>query len=58
MLFYRVSHNFALDLSTHRHIFMAVLQTSLKHDCELWKTNECQAKALGPYSYVLVRGCP
>ena len=43
---YRVLHNFALDLRTHRHILMAVLQPSLEYGCEVWNTIKCQAKAL------------
>ena len=43
---YRVLHNFALDLKTRRHIFMAVLRPSLEYGCEVWNTNKCQAKAL------------
>ena len=43
---YRVLHNFALDLRTHRHMFMAVLRPSLEYGCEVWNTNKQQAKAL------------
>ena len=32
---YRVLYNFALDLTTCRHIFMAMLQPSLEYGCEL-----------------------
>ena len=43
---YHVLHNFALDLRTRRHIFMAVLQPSLEYGCEVWNANKCQARAL------------
>ena len=43
---YRILHNFALDLRTRRHIFMAVLRPSLEYGCEVWNANKCQAKAL------------
>ena len=43
---YRVLHNFALDLTTRRHILMAVLRPSLEYGCEVWNTNKCQARAL------------
>ena len=43
---YRVLHNFALDLKTRRHIFMAVLRPSLEYGCEVWNTTKCQDKAL------------
>ena len=43
---YRVLHNFALDSRPHRHILMAVLQSSLEYDCEVWYINKYQAKAL------------
>ena len=43
---YRVLHNFALDLRTHKHILMAVLRHSLEYGCEVWNTNKCQAQAL------------
>ena len=33
---YGVLHNFALDLRTRRHIFMAVLRPSLEYGCEVW----------------------
>ena len=57
---YRVVHNLALDLRTRRDILMAVVQPSLKYDCEVWNSNKCQAKALDSiqlcvYKYVL--GC-
>ena len=32
---YKVLHNFALDLTTRRHILMAVLGPSLEYGCEV-----------------------
>ena len=50
---YQVLHNFALDLSTCRHISRAVLRPSLEYGCEVWNTNKCQTKVLGsPYNYM------
>ena len=43
---YEILHNFAFDLKTRRHILMAVLRPSWEYHCEVWNTNECQAKAL------------
>ena len=42
---YQVLYNFALDLRTHRHILMAMLQSSLEYGCEVWSATKCQAKA-------------
>ena len=44
--FYRVLYNFALDLTSQRHIFMAMLQPSLEYGCEVWNANKSQTKAL------------
>ena len=43
---YQVLHNFALDLRTRRHIYMAVSRPSLEYGCEVLTTNKCQTKAL------------
>ena len=42
---YRVLHNFALDLRTHRHILMAVLRPSLEYGCKVRNVNKSQAEA-------------
>ena len=57
---YRVLHNLALNLRTHRYIFIAVLQPNLEYGYEVWNTNKYQAKALEyiqlrAYKYIL--GC-
>ena len=49
-----ILHDFTLDLRTHRHIFMAVLQPSLEYGCKVWTTNKCQAKSL---ESVQLRAC-
>ena len=43
---YCVLQGFAVNLKSHRHIYMAMLQPSLGKGCEVWNTNKCVAKAL------------
>ena len=43
---YKVLHNFALDLTTCRHILTAVLRPSLEYGCEVWSANKWMMKEL------------
>ena len=43
---YRILHNYALDISSRKHVFMSILRPSLEYACEVWTVNKCQSKAL------------
>ena len=43
---YQILHNYALDLQTCKHIFMAILRPGWEYVCEVWGVNKGQAKAL------------
>ena len=56
-VFFLFRSGYALDLQTHKEVFMSMLTPSLEYACEVWEANKCQAKVLESITVTHVSAC-